>query len=163
MSSGRAVVVSPGRRGADSGPSASPSATISSTDRTDGPSATMRWASRSIAPPSVRPSGARAWPAEKDPGDAALNEAGAATRRVLLTWGRGASDPAGEFFLRAPGSHRVVAGGRGLLERVELAAVEVLQASRSRSSSAVSRMIAGMALGPASPAARHRRSPMTSS
>ena len=50
----------------------SSSETISSTVRTDNPSATIRAANFSIAAASLRPSNARAWPAEITP---------AATRR----------------------------------------------------------------------------------
>ncbi|WP_396125227.1 VirB8/TrbF family protein [Cellulomonas sp. P24] len=60
--SSRALLRSParGRRGAAFGSASPPSVTISSVARTDRPSATIRWASRSIAAPSTRPRRARA-------------------------------------------------------------------------------------------------------
>ena len=97
--------------------------------RTDRPSATMRWASRSIAAPSSRPSSARACPAESTP---------AATRRCdqrrqlqqperVGDLRPGAADAGGQLLVRAAEVvEQLLVGGR-LLERVQLAAVQVLQ------------------------------------
>ena len=106
-----------------------PRATISSTERTESPSATMRWASRSWACGSSRESSARAWPALITP---------AATR--FCTRGRqvqqpervadvraGPADLLRELFVRgAEVVEQLLIGGR-LFERVELLPVQVLQ------------------------------------
>ena len=65
-------------------------ATISSTLRTESPSATIRWASRSIAAPSSRPSRARACPAERTPAASRRATSGGSrsSRMVLEICGR---------------------------------------------------------------------------
>jgi len=75
------------RRG---GTSSEPTATISSTARTDRPSATIRVASRSCASGSSRLSRARAWPALSTPAATRFCTAGGrfSNRRVLLMCGR---------------------------------------------------------------------------
>src|SRR5690606_33264975 len=100
-----------------SSPSTSPSATISSVARTLSPSATIRCASRSMAAASESPRRARAWPAESTP---------AATLRLLKLPPR-ARDLGGQLLLGAAEVLEQLRVGGGLLQRVQLAAVQVLQ------------------------------------
>ena len=110
-------------------PSASPTATISSTERTDSPSATIRAARRSMASASSSASRARAWPAESTPAATRRCTGGGrrSRRRVLLTCGRLRPIRLGELLLGAAEVvEQLLVGGR-LLERVELGAVQVLE------------------------------------
>ena len=123
-----------GRDGADLGAGVvvepwSPTATISSRPRTEMPSATTRPASRSWTPASVTPSRARACPALSTPAaDAALDGGREVEQPQRVADLRpAAADPGGELVVGAAEVVEQLAVRRGLLERVELRAVQVLQ------------------------------------
>ena len=125
----RVAVAGPRRARGWGCPSSPPIETISSTLRTESPSATIRWASRSMAPPSSRPSSARAWPALSTPAATRrCTSGGSLSRRsVLEICGRERPMRRRQLLLGAAEVvEQLLVGGR-LLERVELAAVQVLQ------------------------------------
>ena len=142
-----------------------PRAAISSTARTESPSATIRRASCSCACGSCTASSARACPALSTP---------AATRRCTATGSVQAAAMVLDMMRpRTPTQPRASSSwvpveflqqllvGRRLLQRVELLPVDVLQQRIPQQvASSVRRTIAGTWLEPGRWAGRHRRSPM---
>ena len=119
-----------------------------------------------MAAPSSRPSRARAWPGTEHAGGQPAGDQRGQPQQAqgVGDLGPGAADAGGQLLVRAAEVVEQLLVGRRLLERVELAAVEVLQEGvAQQASSWVSLMMAGMVSRPARSLARSRRSPMMSS
>ena len=103
--------------------------TSSSVARTDSPSATIRAARSSWPSASSRPSSARACPADSTPGgDPALHRYRQVQQPDRVADLRAAApDPGGQLVVGDAELLQQLLVGRGLLQRVELGAVDVLQ------------------------------------